>query len=122
LVVFPKEIRLYLYNISKDLNIPPMSAKCALAQYRCYTKWENSKCIIGKLIEFKVKKGKLPWTTQSSRLITRIKNRNKEHGNNIKQFYWDRDVKKSSIKAVSYSENHLNILHIFRNWKLNIQI
>jgi len=27
-----------LYNISKDLNIPPMSAKCALAQCRCYTK------------------------------------------------------------------------------------
>jgi len=25
----------------------------------------------------------------------------------IKQFYWDRDVKKSSIKAVSYSENQL---------------
>jgi len=35
-----------LYNISKDLNIPPMSAKCALAQCRCYTKWKNSKCII----------------------------------------------------------------------------
>ena len=90
-----------LYNISKDLNIPLMSAKCALAQCRCYTKWENSKCIIGKLIKFKVKKGKHPWTTQSSRLITRIKNRKKEYGNNIKQFYWDRDVKKSSIKAVS---------------------
>jgi len=25
----------------------------------------------------------------------------------IKQFYWDRDVKKSSIKVVSYSKNHL---------------
>jgi len=43
---------------------------------------------------FKVKKGKHSWTTQSSRLITRIKNRKKEYGNNIKQFYWDRDVKK----------------------------
>jgi len=84
-----------------------MSAKCALAQYRCYTKWENSKCIIGKLIEFKVKKGKHPRTTQSRRLITRIKNRKKEYGNNIKQFYWDRDVKKSLIKEVSYSENQL---------------
>jgi len=84
-----------------------MSAKCALAQCRCYTKWENSKCIIGKLIKFKVKKGKHPWTTQSSRLITRIKNHKKEYGNNIKQFYWDRDVKKSSIKAVYYSKNQL---------------
>ena len=85
-----------LYNISKDLNIPPMSAKCALAQCRCSTKWwENSKCIIGKLIEFKVKKGKHPWTTQSRRLIARIENCKKEYGNNIKQFYWDRNVKKS---------------------------
>jgi len=49
-----------LYNISKDLNISPMSDKCALVQCRCYTKWENSKCIIGKLIEFKVNKGKHP--------------------------------------------------------------
>jgi len=90
-----------------------MSAKCALAQCRCYTKWKNPKCIIGKLIDFKVKKGKHPWTTQSSRLITRIKNRKKEYGNNIKQFYWDRDVKKSSIKAVSYTENHLELSSVF---------
>ena len=84
-----------------------MSAKCALAQCRCYTIWENSKCIIGKLIEFKVNEGKHPWTTQSRRLITRIENRKKEYSNNIKQYYWERDVKKSSIKAVSYSENLL---------------
>ena len=83
-----------------------MSAKYALAQCRYYTKWENSKCIIGMLIEFKIKKVKHPWTTQSSRLITRIKNRKKEYGNNIK-LNWNRDVKKSSIKAVSYSENQL---------------
>jgi len=34
-------------------------------------------------------------------------NRKKEYGNNIEQFNWNRDVKKSSIKAVSYSENLL---------------
>ena len=55
-------------------NIPPMSVKCALAQCRCYTKWKNSKCIIGKLIEFKINKGKHPWIIQSRRFITRIKN------------------------------------------------
>jgi len=95
-----------------------MSAKYALAQCRYYTKWENSKCIIGMLIEFKIKKGKHPWRTQSSRLITRIKNRKKEYGNNIKQFYWDRDVKKSSIKAVSYSENQLEHSSDFSKLKI----
>ena len=44
---------------------------------------KNSKCIIVKLIEFKVIKGKHPWTTQTRRLITIIKNRKKEYGNNI---------------------------------------
>ena len=78
-----------------------MSVKCALAQCQCYTKWENSKCIIGKLIKFKVKKGKHPWTTQSSRLITRIKSRKKEYGNNIKQFYWDNDICKCQLKPGS---------------------
>jgi len=96
-----------------------MSAKCALAQCRCYTKWENSKCIIGKLIKFKVKKGKHPWTTPSRRLITRIENRKKEYGNNIKQFYWDRDVINSSFL---FRKIYLNILQIFRNWKFNFQI
>ena len=103
---FPKRNSfISLYNISKDLNIPPISAKCALAQYQCYKNWENSKYIIGKLIEFKVKKGKYQWTTQSKRLITGIENRKKDYGNNIKKFYWDRDVKKSSIRVVSYSKN-----------------
>ena len=98
-MVFLKEIRLYLNNISKYWNIPPMlkKAKCALAQCRCYPK-----CIIIKIIEFKGNKGKHPWTTQSRRLITRIKNRKEKYSNNIKQYYWERDVKKTSIKTVSY--------------------
>jgi len=80
-------------------------------------KMENSKCIIGKLIEFKVKKGKHPWTTQSNRLITRIENRKKEYGNNIKQFYWDRDVKNHQLKQFLIRKINLNILQFFQNWK-----
>ena len=57
-----------LYNISKskDLNIPPVSAKCALAQCRCYTKWKNSKCIISKLIEFNYHRSKYLCLTDTS--------------------------------------------------------
>jgi len=43
-----KDSFISLYNIPKDLNIPPMSAKCVLAHSRCHIKWENSKCIIFK--------------------------------------------------------------------------
>jgi hypothetical protein len=27
-----------VYSISKDLNIPPLSAKCALSQVKCFEK------------------------------------------------------------------------------------
>ena len=32
-----------LYYISKELNIPPLSVKCAIAQVKCFKKWKNSK-------------------------------------------------------------------------------
>jgi len=35
-----------VYSISKDLNIPPLSAKCALSQVKCFDKWKDSNCII----------------------------------------------------------------------------
>ena len=39
-----------LYAISKEFNIPPLSAKCAIAQIRCFNKWKDSLCIIGYLV------------------------------------------------------------------------
>jgi len=38
------------YSISKDLIIPPLTAKCALAQVRCLKKWENSNCMISYFV------------------------------------------------------------------------
>jgi len=38
------------YCVSKELNVPPLSAKCAIAQVRYYKKWKNSKCIISDLL------------------------------------------------------------------------
>jgi len=35
-----------IYSISKDLHIPPLSAKCALSQVKCFDKWKDSNCII----------------------------------------------------------------------------
>jgi len=39
-----------IYSISKDLNIPPLSAKCALSQVKCFDKWKDSNCIISYLV------------------------------------------------------------------------
>jgi len=38
------------YYISKDLNITPLTAKCVLAQVKCFKKWENSNCIISYFV------------------------------------------------------------------------
>ena len=35
-----------VYSISKDLNIPPLSAKYFLSQVKCFDKWKDSNCII----------------------------------------------------------------------------
>jgi len=39
-----------VYSISKDLNIPLLSAKCALSQVKCFDKWKDSNCIISYLV------------------------------------------------------------------------
>jgi len=39
-----------VYSISKDLNIPPLSAKCTLSQVKCFDKWKDSNCIISYLV------------------------------------------------------------------------
>jgi len=35
-----------LYDITRELRIPPLSAVCAISQLRCFRKWKNSSYII----------------------------------------------------------------------------
>ncbi len=93
-----------VYSISKDFNIPPLSAKCALAQVKCFDKWKNSNCIISSLVNSIPKSRKHPWTKESRTL----KNKLSKRGNNpkaIKNFYWNRDMKMKSIKTKFYDES-----------------
>jgi len=93
-----------VYSISKDFNIPPLSAKCALAQVKCFDKWKNSNCIISSLVNNIPKSRKHPWTKESRTLKYKLSKR----GNNskaIKNFYWNRDMKMKSIKAKFYDDN-----------------
>ncbi|OUM60837.1 hypothetical protein PIROE2DRAFT_13316, partial [Piromyces sp. E2] len=92
-----------LYTLSKELNIPPLSAKCALAQNRCFEKWKESNCTISTLVNNIPKHRKYFWSKESrtlNRKLAELKSKEK-----IKEFYWNRDLLKKSIKADNYIEN-----------------
>jgi len=94
-----------LYSISKDFNIPPLSAKCALSQKKCFNKWKTSNCIISYLINNIPKTRKHTWTKESKILNDKL---NKIGDNQaIRDFYWKRDVKKRSIKADFYDKHSI---------------
>ena len=38
-----------IYNMSKELSIPPIASFCAKAMIRCFKKWKDSSCIISHL-------------------------------------------------------------------------
>jgi len=92
-----------LYCTSKDLNIPPLSAKCALAQVRCFNKWKDSNCIISCLVNEPSKSNWYTWTKSSSILKNKLSKFENEKA--IKNHYWN-DMKKKSIKASSYEKNN----------------
>ena len=61
-----------LYCISKDFNIPPLSAKCALIQTRCFNKWKSSNCIISYMVNNIPKTRKHTWTKESKILNDKL--------------------------------------------------
>ena len=87
-----------MYSISKDLNIPPLSAKCALSQVKCFDKWKDSNCIISYLVNNIPKSRKYTWTKESRALKRKLEKRG-NNDNKIKDFYWKRNMKINSIKA-----------------------
>ncbi|OUM61892.1 hypothetical protein PIROE2DRAFT_12007, partial [Piromyces sp. E2] len=106
-----------LYTLSKELNIPPLSAKCALAQNRCFEKWKESKCIISTLVNNIPKHRKYFWCKESrllNRKLAELKSKEK-----IKEFYWNRDLLKKSIKADNYIENKFEETRGY--YKLNLE-
>jgi len=93
-----------LYSISKDFNIPPLSAKCALSQVKCFNKWKSSNCIISSLVNNVPKFRKHTWTKQSKILNGKLQKIGDT--NAIINFYWERDVKRKSIKAEFYDKQN----------------
>ena len=74
-----------VYSISKDLNIPPLSAKYALSQVKCFDKWKDSNCIISYLVNNIPKSRKYTWTKESRTLKRKLEKRG-NNDNKIKDF------------------------------------
>ena len=105
-----------LYSITKEFNIPPLSAKCAIAQVRCYNKWKNSQCIIGKLVNDIPKMNYFySWAKESKSLDGKFVNRKLNNLKEILNFYWDRDLFNNSSKAKIYKENHFESTRCYIN-------
>ena len=61
-----------LYYVSKELNIPPLSTKFAIAQIRCFKKWKNSKCIISDLLRDISRCRHYAWDKESKILVDKL--------------------------------------------------
>ena len=106
-----------LYTISKELNIPPLSAKCALAQYRCFEKWKNSNCIISTLVNNIPTHRKYFWSKESRTLSRKLSKF--ESKQMIREFYWNRDLLINSIKGKEYINNNFEVSRDYI--KLNLE-
>jgi len=93
-----------LYCVSKELNVPPLSAKCAIAQVRCFKKWKNSKCIISDLLRDISRCRRHTWDKESKILADKLNKFLSKKA--ILNFYWDRDMVGKSIKAKAYKNNN----------------
>jgi len=108
-----------LYNITRELRIPPLSAVCAISQLRCFRKWKNSSCIINHLTNNIPTMSHYSWTKESRTLDKKL---NGKKTNEIKKFYWERDVFKPSKakKAIIYKENDFGFISEIKKHNFSI--
>ena len=89
-----------LYDITRELRIPPLSAVCAISQLRCFRKWKSSSCIINHLTNNIPTMSHYSWSKESRTLDKKL---NDKKTSEIKKFYWERDVfKPSKTKKSNY--------------------
>jgi len=89
-----------LYDITRELRIPPLSAVCAISQLGCFRKWKNSSCIINCFTNNVPTMSHYSWTKESRTLDKKL---NGKKTSEIKNFYWERDVfKLSKAKKCNY--------------------
>ena len=82
-------------------------------QTRCFNKWKSSNCIISSLVTNVPKTRKHTWTKQSKILNGKLQKIGDT--NAIINFYWERDVKRKSIKAEFYDKQNFIATNKFMN-------
>ena len=94
-----------IYNMSKELCIPPIASFCANAMIRCFNKWKNSSCIIADLVNNIPTLTNSSWTKKSRALLNRKTLKNKPPVM-IRKFYWENVLytKTPAIKSVNYKK------------------
>ncbi len=89
---------------TKELNIPLLSAKCAIAQVRCFKKIGKTRnCIISALLKNISSCRCHPWDKESNILAKKLDKFPSKKA--IVNFYWERDMAGNSIKAKAYKKN-----------------
>ena len=61
-----------LYDITRELKIPPLSAIYAISQLRCFRKWKNLSCIINHLTNNIHTMSHYSWTKESKILDKKL--------------------------------------------------
>ena len=117
-----------IYSLSKDFNIPPLSAKCALRQAKCFNKWKSSNCIISYLVNSQTGVRKHTWVKESKILHDKKLPKRGKNIKEIKDFYWKRDLKKKLVKAEYYdvqkfykTKDYLNLCYDYPELSLGFQ-
>jgi len=67
-----------LYDITRELRIPPLSAICAISQLRCFRKWKNSSCITNHLTNNIPTMSHYSWTKESRTLDKKLNGKKKQ--------------------------------------------
>ena len=93
-----------IYNMSKELSIPPIACFCANAQIRCFNKWSNSSCIIAHLVNNIPTLSHYSWSKKSRRL-SEVTHKDKTP-EEIKKLYWENEFFKlmKANRSVKYKK------------------
>ena len=112
-----KNTSVSLYNVTKELSIPPLSARCAFAQRKCFNKWKKSSCLIGFLVNnIPTMKNFYSWTKESRILDKKL---HKMGGTKklISNHYW-KDLLLRSSKAENYIRYKFDYINNIRDFNL----
>jgi len=106
-----KNTSISLFSATKELSIPPLSARCAVAQRKCFNKWKKSSCVIGLLINnIPTIKDFYTWTKESRTLDSKLLRKGVTK-KLIFNHYWKDLIRSSKANNyIKYKYDHFNYI------------